>query len=670
MDHKRIAKWYARFVHRYHLAMLIVSLLITVALGFQIQNVIIEPMDYKTFLPADSKTMEGLNFVEDTFISTDSAQVLIMKRDGYGVDWAQDDIISYVDNLEQAINKIPYVDYTLSYVSTLEQKNSSGIRRQELYSLMDKETILYPIDPFSEVESYVQSFDELDKGIKKQHEAIKELTNSSGSLAKKIGSLKEGALRIKQSTAIHDKEVGTDELTVGISELSVALHNLSSDISNLSEGIRATYCEPKIIDPVYGPTEIDNPYYNDTSCYAYQNRTIEDSYRSLRDTYCTEYLPSPPYSPNTPNPHYNETRCNTYNAILSSMDKDFSYYEGLNQISYSIDNQMIPALAELEAGSEEAGEGLREFKANILEINKGMEELVQYLRLLQAGMKEYNKNMVVLEQETEALSKNISDYNEQVSSTYKMLNDTVDTDYEAQEYLISDKKEFGKFFSSDGTSTRIHVLFRKGVDKEYISGKLKDVTASVEPPGNLKSLAIGDMLRFDKLQGMIPHEVMSTSLFAAVLIITIILFLIRRPVMSLLTLSTILFGTIWTFGILGSINMNLNPASSGIISMLLGIGIDFGIQIISEFIKFFKSSNLENALAKTFEITMTPILITTGSAMLGFFAMGLAQVTIMQDMSRILMLGTPMYFLAAFIVLPAALTCYTNFKQKIRGEHK
>ncbi|MGM5488161.1 MAG: MMPL family transporter [Nanobdellota archaeon] len=672
---ERIARLYAGFVHKYSFAMLLVILVLTITLALQIPNVTIEPMDYKTFLPPDSQTMEGMNFVEDTFMSTDSAQLLIMKRDGYTLDWGQEHMISFVERLEQALNKLPSVDYTLSYVGALKQRNNGSIRigRQEFHQLTHQEKIMYPIDPLAEAQGYVTSFDELDEGITRQYHAIQELHNASGVLVSKIEGIRAGAQQIKASTdAIYDEDVSSaSELADGIQGLKRSLQNVSRDLGSLNEGIRSTYCDQTIVDPIYqDDTGIPNPYYNQSSCHAYQNKTIQDSYESLRDTYCAHYLPSPPYAPNTPNPYYNLTRCNTYNAVLATMDKNFSYYEGLTRIKAGIDTRMIPALEELEAGTAEAAHGLEEFKTNIIEINKGMAQLTLYLQRFKEGMMEYERNMAELEQQTAYIKGNVSSYNQQISSTYHLLKETIDYGHEAQDYKISDEKEFGKFFSKDGTAARIHILIRRGVDKPYIAQKLQEVADSVKAPGNVEVLAIGDMIRFDRLQSMIPHQVSSTSLFATIFIIAIIIILIRRPIMSLLTLSTILFGTLWTFGILGSINMNLNPASAGILSMLLGIGIDFGIQIISEFIKFFKSGNLESALAKTFQIAMTPILITTGSALLGFFAMGLADVTIMQDMSRILMLGTPMYFIAAFTVLPAALAAYINIKEKIRGEQR
>ena len=113
--------------------------------------------------------------------------------------------------------------------------------------------------------------------------------------------------------------------------------------------------------------------------------------------------------------------------------------------------------------------------------------------------------------------------------------------------------------------------------------------------------------------------------------------------------------------------MNLNAASSAALSMILGIGIDFGIQIISEFIEQFynQSKNLLNSIQTTVKLTLGPILITTSSALIGFFAMSLAQVKIMQDMSYILIIGIIFCFIAAFTVLLSLVVAYIKFKENI-----
>jgi len=174
-----------------------------------------------------------------------------------------------------------------------------------------------------------------------------------------------------------------------------------------------------------------------------------------------------------------------------------------------------------------------------------------------------------------------------------------------------------------------------------------------------------------KLQELVPKSMSYSSSFASIFIVIILVLLIKRIVLSGFTLSTILFGALWTFGFLGVIKMNLNAASSAALSMILGIGIDFGIQIISEFIEQFynESKDLLNSIQTTVKLTLGPILITTSSALIGFFAMSLAQVKIMQDMSYILIFGIIFCFITSFTVLLSLLVAYIKFQQNFLNKN-
>lgn len=659
----KLVEGYSRFLCRNYLMLILIILFFTGLVGLQITHVHIDPMDYKNFLPSHTKTMQDMNFVEDKFMSTDSVKILIKTKRGEEIDWTDPEVVSFVDKLGENINSLSLTEYILSYPSTIRRKNNNSIKigQGQLKSLMQGKKILKPLDPLAQASGYVHDFEELSEGLKKQHLAVEELTASSKEILDNVKEIRKGIRKLKTETnKIYKKETSVSELKDGMIEIEHGLETLSQSITELSDSTANKYCSQYVYDPLYSEfTSIPNPTYNQTMCNAYSVTTIKESYENLRDIYCYD-----PFFQNL-------TKCAVYNQTLNSGsldDLDYSIYQGFQTAAGSIDNKLIPGINEALDGVEKAGDGLENFKHNVIEIDNSLQEALIYMRELETGLEQYYKSMCILENKTKEISERVNGFNNRISKTYEYLKNNLDSEYKKEKFKFSNKKEFSKFFSKDKRSSVIIVNIKKKMDRVYVDRKLNDVLETIDKPSSIQLSVAGDIVRFNKLQSMIPKEISKTSILAMLLIITIIIILLKRPVMSILTLSTIVFGTIWTFGILGIIRMHLTPASSGVLSMLFGIGIDFGIQLINEFNMNFFSNNkyIEASLAETMKITTKPILITTGAALIGFFVMGIGEVTIMKDMGTILMLGTPMYFLSATIVLPLLLVIYSKFFK--RGE--
>jgi predicted RND superfamily exporter protein len=111
-------------------------------------------------------------------------------------------------------------------------------------------------------------------------------------------------------------------------------------------------------------------------------------------------------------------------------------------------------------------------------------------------------------------------------------------------------------------------------------------------------------------------------------------------------------------------------------SSRLGIGIDFGIQIINRYRQELKNTN--NDVEESMRISITkvfyPLFTTTLAALIGFNAMSLGQLTIMADMGKMMGYGVFFCFLAAISFVPAITIIvekfsksnkFNNFKNKI-----
>ncbi len=120
----------------------------------------------------------------------------------------------------------------------------------------------------------------------------------------------------------------------------------------------------------------------------------------------------------------------------------------------------------------------------------------------------------------------------------------------------------------------------------------------------------------------------------------------------ILSLLPMLAGLGAMFGILGWLDIPLNPANMIVLPLILGIGIDDGVHIIHEYRK-------QKGRFQLGPSTPTSILITTLTTIIGFGSMMIASHRGLQSLGRVLVIGVSACMFTSLVMLPAALTWWT-----------
>ena len=163
----------------------------------------------------------------------------------------------------------------------------------------------------------------------------------------------------------------------------------------------------------------------------------------------------------------------------------------------------------------------------------------------------------------------------------------------------------------------------------------------------------------------IGPDMAKTSLYSLIGILVIILVLFRSIKYGFTPMTTIIFGTLWAMGYVGFIGMGMSSQTSGVLSMIMGIGIDFGIQVVTRY--RFELENIpglmerhpnmdlgpKDAMAVTLNNVIIPMLTTTLAALIGFQAMSLGKLTFLGDMGTIMSYGVAASMVAAITIVPA-----------------
>jgi predicted RND superfamily exporter protein len=130
----------------------------------------------------------------------------------------------------------------------------------------------------------------------------------------------------------------------------------------------------------------------------------------------------------------------------------------------------------------------------------------------------------------------------------------------------------------------------------------------------------------------------------AVLLLVSIHFLRARAV--LLTFVPLAIGLLWLLGAMGLMDIPFNLANFFAIPILIGTGIDGGIQMVQRMYEEPSRSMLETSTATSVTLSALTTLLAFGSLVLGEHR-GLA------SLGQIMALGTASILIATVIILPA-----------------
>ncbi len=157
-----------------------------------------------------------------------------------------------------------------------------------------------------------------------------------------------------------------------------------------------------------------------------------------------------------------------------------------------------------------------------------------------------------------------------------------------------------------------------------------------------------------------------TAVIAIFLLLSISFRMYAAPFFSIISL---LLGITWDLGItyLYSGRLNLFTAMVGVI--LVGLGIDYAIHIISGYTEHrYQGKSLEDALVLAYQKTGPGILTGALTTAVAFLAFMVSEIEMMQELGFVMGVGIICTFIASVFVLPSMIVCkekiQTLFKMK------
>ncbi len=221
------------------------------------------------------------------------------------------------------------------------------------------------------------------------------------------------------------------------------------------------------------------------------------------------------------------------------------------------------------------------------------------------------------------------------------------------------------YFNKDYSMALVRIQTTDDADLKVVEIELNKIIDELPRPPGITTALGGPAMESVIMEKNIGPDMAKTSLYSLIGILIIIFVLFRSIRYGFTPMTTIIFGTLWAMGYVGFIGMGMSSQTSGVLSMIMGIGIDFGIQVVTRY--RFEMSNIhslkepypsrdfqpKDAMAVTLNNVIIPMLTTTLAALIGFQAMSLGKLTFLGDMGTIMSYGVAASMVAAITIVPA-----------------
>lgn len=238
------------------------------------------------------------------------------------------------------------------------------------------------------------------------------------------------------------------------------------------------------------------------------------------------------------------------------------------------------------------------------------------------------------------------------------------------EELISNNRRYLNYISEDFKHSVIRLDLKSGFDDEEIVDDIQNIIDNILMPAHLKVSPAGNIAAGPVIEEELGPDMQNTSRFSIIGIIIVLLILFGSVRYAFIPLTVIIAGIIWAYGFFGFIGVEISPATTGAMSMIMGIGIDFGIQTIKRYRQEILSKEPSKAMAETLYKVISPMFIATLCAIIGFSAMSMGDLTIMQELGTLMSYGVGACFLAAITIVPAISVISEKIKIKYKTNGK
>jgi len=172
-----------------------------------------------------------------------------------------------------------------------------------------------------------------------------------------------------------------------------------------------------------------------------------------------------------------------------------------------------------------------------------------------------------------------------------------------------------------------------------------------EFPSGADTTVTGELALMDDIQEEMNTSMGKLLMISGVLMVVALLLVFRHVHLPLLPLPIVFIGIIWTFGMMGFLQVPLTMVSMAAFPILIGLGIDYAIQFqnrIEE--EFQRGESIATAAIETIAHTAPAVLIALIITGAGFFSLFSSSVPMIREFGLLCLIGIIMCYISSLFV--------------------
>jgi hydrophobe/amphiphile efflux-3 (HAE3) family protein len=164
---------------------------------------------------------------------------------------------------------------------------------------------------------------------------------------------------------------------------------------------------------------------------------------------------------------------------------------------------------------------------------------------------------------------------------------------------------------------------------------------------------------------LLKRDAVTTLIVSAVVILLLLFVMERTYAHALLVFAPLSLGLIWTMGTLGWLGIPLSVATVGLSSMILGLGVEYGVFVLTRYNEErAKNVNQLESMKTTVHAIGTAIIGSGLTTIVGFGVLSFASIPMMQHLGQTLALGIAYCLLAALFVNPVFILLEEDYEYR------
>ncbi|MDF0589753.1 RND family transporter [Candidatus Methanocrinis natronophilus] len=186
---------------------------------------------------------------------------------------------------------------------------------------------------------------------------------------------------------------------------------------------------------------------------------------------------------------------------------------------------------------------------------------------------------------------------------------------------------------------------------EAILPEARSAVAMADFPAGADTIVTGEIALGDEIEREMNASMTNLLLISGLLMIVALILVFRHVSLPLLPLPVVFLGIIWTFGMMGFLQVPLTMVSMAAFPILIGIGIDYAIQFqnrIEE--EFQRGGSISKAAIETVARIAPAVLIALIITGAGFFSLFSSSVPMVRDFGLLCLIGIIMCYLSSLFV--------------------